>query len=231
MSSPHSNPNQGNTIIVQKALGQQNIDDLLKLSEEYKKSKPVARPLNHVCPRVLNRIPGELEVVAARSRAGDVVEECEEVVKTTVVTPAPSVARAPTVIVDPPAPATEVVKEVKETIIRDVSPARSCTSHTTSTMMGDEMTVALVEGHRSRRGSVGSSRDIRQEIRHLERQLARRERGGSRSERDIVKAERLSSGELVLYEERVERVEEPSRGVRIEKDKKGRMSISVPKYR
>jgi hypothetical protein len=29
---------QGNIIIVQKALGQQNIDDLLKLSDEYKKS-------------------------------------------------------------------------------------------------------------------------------------------------------------------------------------------------
>jgi hypothetical protein len=29
---------QGNVIIVQKALGQQNIDDLLKLSDDYKKS-------------------------------------------------------------------------------------------------------------------------------------------------------------------------------------------------
>jgi hypothetical protein len=33
---------QGNTIIVQKALGQQNIDDLLKLSDDYKKSEPPA---------------------------------------------------------------------------------------------------------------------------------------------------------------------------------------------
>jgi hypothetical protein len=30
---------EGNTVIVQKALGQENIDELLKLSEEYKKSK------------------------------------------------------------------------------------------------------------------------------------------------------------------------------------------------
>lgn len=30
---------QGNTVIVQKALGQENIDELLKLSEDYKKSK------------------------------------------------------------------------------------------------------------------------------------------------------------------------------------------------
>lgn len=30
---------KGNTVIVQKALGQENIDELLKLSEGYKKSK------------------------------------------------------------------------------------------------------------------------------------------------------------------------------------------------
>ncbi|KAK0616491.1 hypothetical protein B0T14DRAFT_247841 [Immersiella caudata] len=36
---------EGNTIIVQKALGQQNIDDLLKLSDEYKKSEfPIPGP-------------------------------------------------------------------------------------------------------------------------------------------------------------------------------------------
>lgn len=46
-----------------------------------------------------------------------------------------------------------------------------------------------------------------------------------------MRAERLSDGQLVIYEERVEKIEEPRRGVRIEKDKKGRMSISVPKYR
>ena len=49
----------------------------------------------------------------------------------------------------------------------------------------------------------------------------------------MVRAERLSTGELVLYEEEVEMVREPSRGggVRIERDKRGRMSIVVPKYR
>ncbi|CAK7198051.1 hypothetical protein SEUCBS139899_000709 [Sporothrix eucalyptigena] len=49
--------------------------------------------------------------------------------------------------------------------------------------------------------------------------------------RELVRAERLSTGELVLYQEEVERIEEPRYGVRIEKDKKGRMAISVPKYR
>ena len=41
----------------------------------------------------------------------------------------------------------------------------------------------------------------------------------------------MPDGAVVLFEEKVEKVEEPRRGVRIEKDKKGRMSISVPKYR
>ncbi|KAJ8105840.1 hypothetical protein ONZ43_g7263 [Nemania bipapillata] len=50
-------------------------------------------------------------------------------------------------------------------------------------------------------------------------------------DRDLVRTERLPTGELVVYEEEIERIEEPRRGVRIEKDKKGRMSISVPKYR
>jgi hypothetical protein len=36
----------------------------------------------------------------------------------------------------------------------------------------------------------------------------------------------------VLYDEEVEVVQEPTRaGVRIEKDKRGRLSISVPRYR
>ena len=33
---------QGNTVIVQKALGQSNIDELLKLSSKYKKRRPPA---------------------------------------------------------------------------------------------------------------------------------------------------------------------------------------------
>lgn len=47
-----------------------------------------------------------------------------------------------------------------------------------------------------------------------------------------MRAERLSTGELVLYEEEVEQIQEPARGgVRIERDKRGRLSISVPRYR
>lgn len=88
--------------------------------------------------------------------------------------------------------------------------------------------LALVRSDRHRsRSRSRSQREIRSEIRDLERQYERRRHG----EREVVKAERLSTGELVLYEEQIEKIEEPRRGVRIEKDKKGRMSISVPKYR
>ncbi|KAH8887592.1 hypothetical protein GQ53DRAFT_827005 [Thozetella sp. PMI_491] len=217
---------EGNTIVVQKALGQENIDDLLKLSEDYKKS--------------------ELELVAARSSAGDIVEE-REVFEREVVVSAPAPPPPPPVVIPvappmpvmtpaiPPPPPVEVVNTT--TVVRELSPARSYTTSTSATPVvvdarpreiSDEIPVgplALVtaERHRSRDRS-----DIRSEIRHLERELARREH--RHHDRDIVKAERLSTGELVLYEEKVEEVIEPRRGVRIEKDKKGRMSISVPKY-
>lgn len=81
---------------------------------------------------------------------------------------------------------------------------------------------------RSRRRSY-ESESIQSEISRLERQLARKERHGSRG--DIVMAERLSTGEVVLLEEKVERIEEPRKGVRLEKDKRGRLSISVPRNR
>jgi hypothetical protein len=91
-------------------------------------------------------------------------------------------------------------------------------------------------------------RAIRAEIKALE---AEKEalRAEKRAERELRKADRIrrsgrsSETDLVLYETerydrpeeeytlvRRERIEEPEGGVRIEKDKKGRMSISVPKY-
>lgn len=224
-------------MVVQVALGQGQIDSLLKLSEDYKKS--------------------EAEVMSARSQPGDVVEERrEEVVISEPPAPPPP---APTVVAStvveappppPPSPPAQqaTVEIVKETRIRDISPARSYTT-TASGMSGPptremyteqrEVTtsgpVMLLDSghhhhHRRRSASSVASRDIRHEIRHLERQLARRG-DGRRSDRELLQAERLPTGELVLYEERVERIEEPSRGVRIEKDKKGRLSISVPKHR
>ena len=105
--------------------------------------------------------------------------------------------------------------------------------------------LALVptERHRSK-----DERAIRAEIKALE---AEKEalRAEKRADREMRKADRIrrggraSEGELVLYDRetierggeevtlvRRERVSEPEGGVRIEKDKKGRMAISVPKY-
>ncbi|KAK4162882.1 hypothetical protein QBC43DRAFT_345520 [Cladorrhinum sp. PSN259] len=259
---------EGKTIIVQKALGQKNIDDLLKLSDEYKKS--------------------EFEIIAARSSAGDVIEERRtEIVEFRETTepvimphrPAPTIfstggGKGPVIINAQPAPQTPVEVVNTTTVIRDSSPARTSysydttsygtTSYGTSTTAYDTMSAvtSLHHGHHGHHGAVivearprevmttagplalmeerriverrGSrdSDDLRSEIRHLERQLARQERHQRSGSRDLVRAKRLSTGELVLFEEEIETIEEPARGgVRIERDKRGRMSISVPRNR
>jgi hypothetical protein len=105
------------------------------------------------------------------------------------------------------------------------------------------LALAIPERHRSK-----DERAIRAEIKALE---AEKEalRAEKRADREMRKADRLrrgaraSEGELVLYDKetieypgeevtlvRRERISEPEGGVRIEKDKKGRMAISVPKY-
>ncbi|KAI8628799.1 hypothetical protein F5Y19DRAFT_475876 [Xylariaceae sp. FL1651] len=194
---------EGNTIIIQRALGQQNIDDLLKLSEDYKKA--------------------DAEVAAARSVPGAVVEERREEVFT-IPPPAPPTTTA--LVRAPPPPPVEVVKE---TYVREVSPSRSSYSYGTSTTrtplvveaspreISDEVVV----------GPLALVGDRRRDHHHHHHHHSH----SHSSERELVRAERLPTGELVLYEEEIERIEEPRRGVRIEKDKKGRMSISVPKYR
>ncbi|KAI0477643.1 hypothetical protein GGR56DRAFT_417536 [Xylariaceae sp. FL0804] len=258
---------EGNTIIIQKALGQQNIDDLLKLSEDYKKA--------------------EAEVAAARSSSGEIVEERREEIFTIPPPPASSHHPPPASSYHPPpAPPPEVIE--KTTVIREISPPASShhshhhhgsssrssrsrsrshshyasthRSHSTSTSTRTPLVVeagpprgeyvseevvttgvgplALVADRRR------TDRDIKLEIARLEaeRDLMRRDRHHSRHHhhshsrhrshsREMVRAERLPTGELVLYEEEVEKIEKPRRGVRIEKDKKGRMSISVPKNR
>ncbi|PTB69176.1 hypothetical protein BBK36DRAFT_1134697 [Trichoderma citrinoviride] len=90
---------------------------------------------------------------------------------------------------------------------------------------GSSSDYQLVERHRSR---SRSGKEIRAEIRALEKELAVRPR--VTGEREVIRTERLPNGELVVYEEQVERVAS-HKPARIEKDKKGRMSISVPKYR
>ncbi|KAK3292431.1 uncharacterized protein B0H64DRAFT_406646 [Chaetomium fimeti] len=265
---------EGNVVIVQKALGQHNIDDLLKLSDEYKK--------------------GELEIVTARSSAGDIIEERierrTEIYESSPATPAfppPSAAQVipggtgPVIIdANPPHHHHHPVDVVKTTVVRDVSPARYTTTsydtYDTTTSSYDTYTstsgppaivvdrsrevsghvpvgpVALAgerRHHHHRHSGAYETDDLRSEIRHLETQLARREgsrsrhrhshshsrhrsRSLSRGGGELVRAERLSTGELVLYEEEIEQIQEPSRGgPRIERDKRGRLSISMPRYR
>jgi len=234
---------EGQTIVVQKALGQDNIDDLLKLSEDYKKGKTLpGRKFVIGCDRLTPNNQADLELAAPP--ADEIVEERRH----EVLVPAPP-SHTPVIV---PARSPAQIEVVDTTVIRAVSPARtsrSSRSHSMSSSrapvivdarpreISDEIAVgplALVESHNHhhhhRRHGSGSmsGRLIRSEIRDLEREIARRER---RDGRELVHAERLPSGELVLYQEEVERVEQPSRGTRIEKDKKGRMSISVPKYR
>ncbi|RCI17122.1 hypothetical protein L249_2594 [Ophiocordyceps polyrhachis-furcata BCC 54312] len=247
---------QNNTIIVQQALGQEHIDELLRVSEQYNKADQEAAAA----------------AAAARSSAGAVMEDRREEVRypppppTIVSAPPPAASRAPTVaappaaplptIVVPPsvppppplvvarppheAPPVEVI-DSSRTVIRDVSPARTTTTSTTSSWDShhphhhhhhrhhDDMVVGPVI-HRSRSRSR-SGREIRAEIRALERELAHRPKGVELGERDIVRTERMPDGELIVYQERVERQSAGPKPPRIEKDKKGRMSISVPKYR
>lgn len=252
---------QGNTIIVQKALGQDNIDALLKLSEDYKKSEPTTSRMLHLHSQKAHSAhgltpPGEQEVAAARSSAGDIDERREEIFVPPAPAPAPP-PPAPSVRVPPaPAPAPVPVAPPPGPVIVDArEPSPSRDTATTSSYDSYYSTpsyyhryhhhghhdghheasapipvgpLALAERSRSR----SRSREIRHEIRALERErdreLAHRPRYEPvRGERELVKAERLPNGELVLYEEQIEREHIP-KPARIEKDKKGRLSISLP---
>ncbi|KAG5928528.1 hypothetical protein E4U42_000511 [Claviceps africana] len=200
-----------NTIIVQLALGQDNIDQLLKLSDEYNRA--------------------DQEVANARSSAGNLLEERIEERRTEIIqTPAPP---APTRVAVPHPPPVETVEYVDKTVIRETSPSRSSSSwdsghHRRRRLHHhyDDGTVVLVPRSRSR---SRSRREIRAEIKALERELVHRPRG--EVEREVVRTERLPNGELIVYEEEVERTVARPKPPRIEKDKKGRMSISIPKYR
>lgn len=169
-----------------------------------------------------------VDMSGGRSQAGNIVEERrEEFIHT-----------------DTPG----VHKTVEKTTIerREVSPARTTvsrsrsvgpapviidagptfvTEHETSAPLVVGPLVLADSGHRK------DERAIRAEIKALEaeKEAIRAER---RADRELRRAERIrregrESGEMILYEETT-RIREPEGGVRIEKDKKGRMSLSVP---
>lgn len=144
----------------------------------------------------------------------------------TVVIPPPAPAPAPVVVDAHPHHHHDGTLEVdKTTVIRESSPHHHHRHH--HHHHGDELVVRSRSRSRSRSG-----RDIRHEIRALERELAHRPKEVVEvDDYDIVRTERMEDGQLVVYEERIERTEPAHKPPRIEKDKKGRISISLPAYR
>ncbi|RDW71794.1 hypothetical protein BP5796_07828 [Coleophoma crateriformis] len=244
---------EGETIIIQKALGRENIDEVIKLSEEYKSSKHKESKEETVVTNYL--VGAEHEMHGGRSEAGTVVEEHRQEIFTVPPPPPPGWHGHP-----PPAPQpAEIITDTKiteshhhhhhhpEAIILDAHPKEEIV-HEKIIERSDAIPVGpLALAVPERR--IGSERAIRAEIKALE---AEKEalRAEKRADRELRRADRLrahgraSEGELVLYEQdrvvrgdevtlvKRERFIEPEGGapVRIEKDKKGRMSISVPKY-
>ncbi|KAG0649753.1 hypothetical protein D0Z07_3702 [Hyphodiscus hymeniophilus] len=234
---------EGDVIIIQKALGRENIDEVIKLSEDYKVSE-------------------KAEMSGGRSEAGTVVEEHRTEVFTV---PAASYPPPPPPgWIPPPPPGNfEVITDTK--IVehhRSPSPARSHRGHhhhhdgpviinagpgpreefverrTETVERSDHIPIgplALVPTDRHR---AKDERAIRAEIKALEAEKDAL-RAEKRADKEMRKADRIrrgaraSEGDLVLYDRetierggeevtlvRRERVSEPEGGVRIEKDKK-----------
>ncbi|TAQ90559.1 hypothetical protein B7494_g1134 [Chlorociboria aeruginascens] len=249
----------GETIIIQKALGRENIDEVIKLSEDYKADE-------------------RIEMSGGRSDAGNIIEERRTEVFTVPAPAPPPPPPAPILMAPPPPPpaplapppppqTTEVITDTRIVEHRSPSPTRFHHHHNNPIILEarprDESTfierreversdpialgpLALAPRARSR---SRDARSIRAEIKALEAEKEALQ-AEKRAEKELRRADRYrkegrhSEGNLVLYEEdkirvdgreemtivRREKISEPEGGVRIEKDKKGRMSISVPKY-
>ena len=200
-----------------------------------------------------------MEIANARSSAGNINEERREEVFTQPPPPpepmpAPSMAPAPAPVPSaapppqvhyaepPPPPPPAPVPAAAPVIInagRDHSPSSHSSvssyphyhhHHHEASGAVPVGPLALAERSRSRSRSRGG-REIRAEIRALERELTHRPKRdvGPVGEREIVKAERLPDGQLVVYEQETEKVEHYHKPARIEKDKKGRLSLSLPR--
>lgn len=257
---------EGHTIIVQKALGQDNIDELLKVSEDYKKveaeiaasRKPAAAILPPPPQAKPQPPPQQLPPQQAppAPKAPPQAPPQQPPPQQAPPPQAPPVERAPPPQAPPPqappvqkapapAPPPPVqmqpmpapmpmpppqgpiymnpqpapVEIVDETIIRDVSPSRSTTTMSSWDSYHHHHEGELI--HKSRSRSRGGRRELRAEIRALERELAHRPRGRSSTGGEIVHAERLPDGQVVIMEDRLEKVVEHRKPPRIEKDKKG----------
>jgi len=225
---------EGDVVIIQKALGRENIDEVIKLSEDYKSHE-------------------KAEIHGGRSDAGTVVEETHthEVFTVPDNPPPPQFAQPPPppgFFPPPPPPGhtLEVTRDIKTVEHRSPSPGHHHHHHNnpiiidggrpesvSDPMLVGPLALANVPRHGSR-----DERAIRAEIKSLEaeKEALKLER---RAEREMRKADRIRRGhrssetDLVLYEQdsysrgeevtlvRRERITEPEGGVRIEKDRKG----------
>jgi hypothetical protein len=184
-----------------------------------------------------------------RSDAGTVIEETHKHEYISVPQPPPPPGWMPA-----PPQNLEVVTDTK--VVERRSPSPHHHHHHSNPIIidagrpietSDPVTVGSLALVAPRQGTR-DERAIRNEIKALEaeKEALRFER---RAERDFRKADRIRRGhrssetDLVLYEQdtyvrpgeevtlvKRERISEPEGGVRIEKDRKGRMSITVPKY-
>lgn len=166
--------------------------------------------------------------------------------------PAPVVIPPPVVVAPPPPPVQEVVTDTKivehydsghhhhhhggAPIIVNAPHPSHHHDHVTDIRevqyerVDDRMALAPISS------SSRSEAAIRAEIRALEMEKEalrrRRHRGKSVGHSDLVvydkESFRTDSEEVTIV--RKEKIVEPEGGVRIEKDRKGRMAISVPKY-
>lgn len=230
---------EGNTIIVQKALGQDNIDELLKVSEDYKKveldilaARNPPAPVAALPPPPPSKAPAppppppvfETPAPPPDPRPAPPPEPKKERAfppPPPVVVAVPPPPPPPPVIIDAGPP----VELVEETYIRDESPSRSSSTsswdthrhrHSSRRRRKSVGPLAIYERSRSR---SRSGHELRAEIRALERELAHRPKGSSN--RELVRAERLPDGQVVIYEEKLEKVVEHHKPPRLEKDKKG----------
>lgn len=191
-------------------------------------------------------IPSEVEMSGGRS--GRVVEERRTEEKEIFNAPAPEMYQ----VEDFDPPAQEFIQ--KTTIERrEVSPARSSISRSRS--VGPRIVTAERREYVERSDAIPlgpmvllgnehrhakDERAIRAEIKALEAEQEAL-KAEAKASKELRKADRLrregrESGEMILYERETkkekEKEREPDGGVEIKKDKKGRMSISVPsKYR
>jgi hypothetical protein len=135
---------------------------------------------------------------------------------------------------------TDVVEETSRAIVMLEPPSHRPREEVVERLTVERREVSPHRGHISRSRSVGRAPLIVEARRgeYVERSnnipigplvLLQNDRRGHRTNKEveIIKREEVDDGPVVLYQR--EEVHEPDVVVRIEKNKKGRLSISVPK--